>query len=84
MNTTEKLKEIFNVFSDISAIQAHYDFMIKEKDLIVFSDKKVIPADLIMILSENFRFVGVSISENTLKISFNFSVVFIFYQYYIS
>ena len=32
------------VFSDISAIQAHYDFMIKEKDLIVFSDKKVIPA----------------------------------------
>ena len=72
MNTTEKLKEIFNVFSDISAIQAHYDFMIKEKDLIVFSDKKVIPADLIMILSQYFRFVGVSISENTPLLIFEY------------
>ena len=72
MNTTEKLKEIFNVFSDISAIQAHYDFMIKEKDLIVFSDKKVIPADLIMILSQYFRFVGVSISENTPLLVFEY------------
>ena len=65
MNTTEKLKEIFNAFSDISAIQAHYDFMIKGKDLIVFSDKKVIPADLIVFLSENFRFIGVSSLGNT-------------------
>ena len=72
MNTTEKLKEIFNLFSDISAIQAHYDFMIKEKDLIVFSDKKVIPADLIMILSQYFRFVGVSISENTPLLIFEY------------
>ena len=72
MNTTEKLKEIFNVFSDMSAIQAHYDFMIKEKDLIVFSDKKVIPADLIMILSQYFRFVGVSISENTPLLIFEY------------
>ena len=72
MNTTEKLKEIFNAFSDISAIQAHYDFMIKEKDLIVFSDKKVIPADLIMILSQYFRFVGVSISENTPLLVFEY------------
>ena len=72
MNTTEKLKEIFNVFSDISAIQAHYDFMIKEKDLIVFSDKKVIPADLIMILSQYFRFIGVSISENTPLLIFEY------------
>ena len=72
MNATEKLKEIFNVFSDISAIQAHYDFMIKEKDLIVFSDKKVIPADLIMILSQYFRFVGVSISENTPLLIFEY------------
>ena len=72
MNTTEKLKEIFNIFSDISVIQAHYDFMIKEKDLIVFSDKKVIPADLIMILSQYFRFVGVSISENTPLLVFEY------------
>ena len=72
MNTTEKLKEIFNIFSDISVIQAHYDFMIKEKDLIVFSDKKVIPADLIMILSQYFRFVGVSISENTPLLIFEY------------
>ena len=72
MNTTEKLKEIFNIFSDISVIQAHYDFMIKEKDLIVFSDKKVIPADLIMILWQYFRFVGVSISENTPLLVFEY------------
>ena len=72
MNTTEKLKEIFNVFSDISVIQAHYDFTIKEKYLIVFSDKKVIPADLIMILSQYFRFVGVSISENTPLLVFEY------------
>ena len=72
MNTTEKLKEIFNVFSDISVIQAHYDFTIKEKYLIVFSDKKVIPADLIMILSQYFRFVGVSISENTPLLIFEY------------
>ena len=72
MNTTEKLKEIFNVFSDISAIQAHYDFMIKEKDLIVFSDKKAIPADLIVFLSQYFRFVGVSISENTPLLIFEY------------
>ena len=72
MITTEKLKEIFNVFSDISAIQAHYDFMIKKKHLIVFSDKKVIPGDLILFLSENFRFVGVSISENTPLLVFEY------------
>ena len=72
MNTTEKLKEIFNVFSDISAIQAHYDFMIKGKDLIVFSDKKVIPADLIVFLSENFRFIGVSSLGNTPLLIFEY------------
>ena len=72
MITTEKLKEIFNVFSDISAIQAHYDFTIKEKYLIVFSDKKVIPGDLILFLSQYFRFVGVSISENTPLLVFEY------------
>ena len=72
MNTTEKLKEIFNAFSDISAIQAHYDFMIKGKDLIVFSDKKVIPADLIVFLSENFRFIGVSVLGNTPLLIFEY------------
>ena len=46
--------------------------MIKEKDLIVFSDKKVIPADLIMILSQYFRLVGVSISENTPLLIFEY------------
>ena len=37
-----------------------------------FSDKKVIPADLIMILSQYFRFVGVSISENTPLLIFEY------------
>ena len=46
--------------------------MIKENDLIVFSDKKVIPADLIVFLSENFRFIGVSISENTPLLIFEY------------
>ena len=71
-NDIEKLKEIFNIFSSASGIEAHYDFMIKEKDLIVFSDKKVIPADLIVFLSENFRFIGVSISENTPLLIFEY------------
>ena len=72
MNTIEKLKEIFNILSDMSPIQAHYDFMIKEKDLIVFSVKKVIPADLIVFLSENFRFIGVSSLGNTPLLIFEY------------
>ena len=53
-------------------IEAHYDFIIQENSLLIFSDKKVIPADLIMILSQYFRFVGVSISENTPLLIFEY------------
>ena len=71
-NDIEKLKEIFNIFSSASGIEAHYDFIIQENSLLIFSDKKVIPADLIMILSQYFRFVGVSISENTPLLVFEY------------
>ena len=63
-NDIEKLKEIFNIFSSASGIEAHYDFIIQENSLVIFSDKKVIPAQLIFLISEIFIFEGISISDN--------------------